>query len=391
MNNKKIKVLRIINRFNVGGPIYNVTYLTKYLPDEYETILVGGNPIPSEKDGEYILKASGVEAIKLSSLSRKVNLINDVRALLALVKLIKKERPDIVHTHASKAGFLGRIAARLMGVKVIIHTYHGHVFNGYFNNFKSKLIVIVERLLGKITTKIIAISDQQHVELTQHYKIAKPDKVAIIPLGFNLDPFLNNEGLRKVNRTIHGLHDDCIAVGIVGRLTAIKNHKLFIDGAVKALESNAKTFQFFIVGDGELMEELQRYLTSLPSNVQSTFTFTSWIEDMAGFYAAMDLVCLTSLNEGTPVTLIEAQASGVPVISTNVGGVRDIVLDKETGILLNEQAHEAFAENLLTLGLNEHLRLKMSQNARNFVKHRFSYHRLVEDMNQLYKLELAHD
>ena len=391
MKKKKIKVLRIINRFNVGGPIYNVTFLTKYLPDEYETILVGGSPTPSEKDGEYILKAYGVEAIKLNSLSRKVNLINDVRALLALVKLIKKERPDIVHTHASKAGFIGRITARLMGVKVIIHTYHGHVFSGYFNAFKSNLVVNTERLLGRITTKIIAISDQQHSELTRHYKIAKPDKVAVIPLGFNLDPFLNNGELRKGNRAMYGISEDCIAVGIVGRLTAIKNHKLFIDGAVKALESDAKTFRFFIVGDGELMEALNSYVATFPSSIQSAFTFTSWIEDMVGFYAAMDLVCLTSLNEGTPVTLIEAQASGVPVISTNVGGVRDIILDKETGILLNEQAHEAFAENLLTLGLNEHLRLKMSQNARNFVKHRFSYHRLVEDMNQLYKLELAHD
>ncbi|MFM7596356.1 MAG: glycosyltransferase family 4 protein [Flavobacteriales bacterium] len=386
-----VKVLRIINRFNLGGPIYNVTYLTKFLPESYETELIGGCATTSEHDATFILETYGVAFKKIDSMSRSIRLFGDIRTFLTIRKLIKTYKPTIVHTHASKAGALGRLAAKTMGVPVIIHTYHGHVFQGYFDPFVSRLIILFERFLGTLSTKIITISPEQQQEIVHKFNIVPLEKSCIIPLGFDLKRFEESHPKRNALRSDAKIGDKQCAVTIVGRLTPIKNHRLFIDAAALVLHEYPNEFKFFIVGDGELKTTLKAYIeTTHPTCVQN-IVFTSWIQDMTTLYPAMDLVCLTSINEGTPVSLIEAQASGIPVISTNVGGVKDIIKANETGIIMEGYSKEELASHLIQLHLNPSLRAKMSQNARNFVKETFTYQRLVEDMDRLYKNLLSNE
>lgn len=388
---RPIKVLRIINRFNVGGPVYNVTYLTKFLPKYYETKLIGGHAAPSEQDATYILDSQGVEYEKIKSMSRSIRFLSDLRTFFVLIKLIKSYNPTIVHTHASKAGALGRIAAKIMGVPVIVHTYHGHVFQGYFNPFITKLVILIERFLGRLSTQIIVISPEQQHEIVNKYTIVPVEKTTIIPLGFDLKRFEESHTKRDELRKEVGISRLQCAVAIVGRLAPIKNHRLFIDAAALVLREYPNEFIFYVVGDGELKAEIKSYTENTHPLVSKNLVFTSWIADMTTLYPAMDIVCLTSINEGTPVSLIEAQASGIPVISTNVGGVKDIVQANETGIIMDGNTPEELAKHLIHLHLNSSARMKMSQNARNFVKEQFTYHRLVDDMDRLYKTLLANE
>ncbi len=388
---RPIRVLRIINRFNVGGPVYNVTYLTKYLPESYETLLIGGCATQSEQDASYILNDHGIQAKVLPSMSRSVRFFNDLKTFFILIKLIRTFKPDIVHTHASKAGVLGRIAAKTMGVRVIVHTYHGHVFHGYFNPTITKSILFIERILGKISTKIITISTAQQQDIVTKYRIVPSEKAVVIPLGFDLSRFEKSAINRTTLRKQMNLTASKTAVAIVGRIAPIKNHRLFIDAAAATYKNYPEEFVFFVVGDGELRNELHEYISTTYPWLCSSVIFTSWIADMTLFYPAMDVVCLTSINEGTPVSLIEAQASGIPVISTNVGGVKDVINPNESGIILNEHSAEELSKRLIELHLNSELRRKMSQNARNFVKERYTYHRLVADVDGLYKTLLSNE
>jgi len=388
---RPIKVLRIINRFNVGGPVYNVTYLTKFLPKPYETMLIGGCATSTEQDATYILESQGVEFEKLGSMSRSIRFFSDLRTFFALIKLIKRYKPTIVHTHASKAGALGRIAAKMMGVPIIVHTYHGHVFQGYFNPIVTKLVILLERFLGRISTNIITISPEQQQDIVHKFNVVPLEKTSIIPLGFDLKRFEESQTKRNELRTVAGIPDEQCAVAIVGRLAPIKNHRLFIDAAALVLRQYPNEFIFYVVGDGELKTEIKYYIENTYPLFNKNIVFTSWIADMTTLYPAMDIVCLTSLNEGTPVSLIEAQASGIPVISTNVGGIKDIVQANETGIIMEGNSEEELAKHLIELHLNKSLRMKMSQNARNFVKEKFTYQRLVDDMDSLYKTLLSNE
>jgi len=391
VNTQQIKVLRIINRFNVGGPVYNVTYLSKYLPDNYETKLVGGCATESEYDACYILRHHGISAEILPSMSRKINLLGDIRTLFQLMRIIKSFKPDIVHTHASKAGVLGRIAARLMRVPVIVHTYHGHVFHGYFHPIINRMVVFIERLLGKFSTMIITISSAQHAEIIDKYRIVPSKKACIIPLGFDLSRFEASKVNRESIRLEYNLKPHQTAVAIVGRLAPIKNHHLFIDAAALTHKKYPEDFMFYIVGDGKLRESLEAYVAENYPGLVNSIVFKSWVTDMAECYPAMDIVCLTSFNEGTPVSLIEAQASSIPVISTNVGGVKDIIDVNQTGFILQGHSSEELSKYLIELHLNRDLRIKMSQNACNFVTEKFSYQRLVADVDQLYTSLLANE
>jgi glycosyltransferase involved in cell wall biosynthesis len=391
VNTQQIKVLRIINRFNVGGPVYNVTYLSKYLPDNYETKLVGGCATESEYDGCYILRHHGISAEILPSMSRKISLLGDIWTLFQLMRIIKTFKPDIVHTHASKAGVLGRIAARLMGVPVIVHTYHGHVFHGYFHPIINRMVVFIERLLGKFSTMIITISSAQHAEIIDKYRIVPSKKACIIPLGFDLSRFEASKVNRESIRLEYNLKPHQTAVAIVGRLAPIKNHHLFIDAAALTHKKYPEDFMFYIVGDGKLRESLEAYVAENHPGLVNSIVFKSWVTDMTECYPAMDIVCLTSFNEGTPVSLIEAQASCIPVISTNVGGVKDIIDVNQTGFILQGHSSEELSKYLIELHLNRDLRIKMSQNACNFVTEKFSYQRLVADVDQLYTSLLANE
>jgi len=381
-----IKVLRIINRFNLGGPTYNATYLSAYLPDEYETLLCGGAHEKHEGDSLFIPEACGLKPIIIQSLQRRVNFKNDRKALKEIRKLIQEFKPDIVHTHASKAGAIGRVAASKEKVSVIVHTFHGHVFHSYFGWFKTWLYKTAERRLAKKTDCIIAISDIQKNELVNIHKIADSTKFKVVPLGFDLNKFQENkEEKREDFRAKYNIQPNEIAIGIIGRLTSIKNHELFFD-ALKIIGTRTKkNIRVFVIGDGELMTELKHKAFLIEKQTAIQIEFTSWITDIAQALPGLDIVALTSLNEGTPVSLIEAQAASVPVITTNVGGVADVVVNNETGYIIDGFEPSKYAQKLEVLIEDEEIRKKMSQNGWIHVKDKFHYERLCNDVAILYK------
>jgi glycosyltransferase involved in cell wall biosynthesis len=387
------RVLRILNRFNLGGPTYNAAYLTKYLAPEFETLLVGGQNDASEKNSEYIVTNLGIKPLILPQMHREISPVLDYQALRQLKIIIREFKPDIVHTHASKAGALGRQAAISCKVPVIIHTFHGHVFDSYFSRWKASFYKNLERMLAKKSTGIIAISDIQKEDLTVKYKICSPDKVKVIPLGFDLNKFREDSDLKRNEfRQKYQIENDEIAIGIIGRLVPIKNHSLFLE-AFKILQSqSSKKVRAFIIGDGECMQHIQQkalelgieFVNGAEPYKKAPLTFTSWLTDMDKVNAGMDIIALTSLNEGTPVSLIEAQASGKPIVSTNVGGISNVVIPGKTALLSCSNKPEEFAQRLLELTDNDTLRQEFSDNGWDFVKNKFHYTRLVKDMAEYY-------
>jgi glycosyltransferase involved in cell wall biosynthesis len=380
------KVLRIINRFNLGGPTYNATFLTRFLSDDFETLLIGGLPEEGESDSFHIPKEYGVEPMLIKELKRIPNLNSDRQAYKKIKAIIEEFKPDIVHTHASKAGALGRRAAFACKVPIVVHTYHGHVFHSYFSNWKTKLIKLIEKKLAKKTTAIITISETQKKEICQIHKIAETNKTHVIPLGFDLIKFnTNREEKRNKTRQNLDLKEDEIAIAIIGRVTKIKNHHFFLDVIEKILSERPNLkIRVFIVGDGDLKQEITLRSQEINLKFGNKIILTSWIFDIASFNPGMDIICLTSDNEGTPVSLIEAQASGVPIVTTDVGGIRDIVSDGNTGYIVPKNDIETFSDKLLELITNTERRMEFSKKGWEFVKDKFHYTRLVNDIEKLY-------
>jgi len=387
------KVLRILNRFNVGGPTHNATYLTKFLSPEYETKLIAGKKLDSEAASEYILEKYNIDYFIIENMSRSLNPIKDLKAFFEIRKIIKDYKPDIVHTHASKSGALGRLAAISLKVPVILHTFHGHVFHSYFGRLKTYFYIIIERYLASKSSAIIAISNLQKNELSRDFNICPIEKISVIPLGFDLEKFQTNIiEERQLFRNEFSLSENDVAIGIIGRLTSIKNHDLFIKSIHMALSKIENSIKVFIIGDGEdktklikLSKELDLSISTLDiKNKSALIHFTSWRSDMSSVYAGLDIVALSSLNEGTPVTLIEAQAANKPVVSTDVGGVRDILQEGVTGLLSSSDDLKAFSENLIKLIENKDLRNSMGAVGYKNVCSKFSYKRLVSDVESLY-------
>lgn len=387
------RILRILNRFNLGGPTYNAAYLTKYLSRDYETLLVGGINGDSEKSSKYILNQLGIEARVISSMRREISPADDYRAYSEIKEIIRNFKPDIVHTHASKAGALGRLAAIHQEVPVIVHTFHGHVFESYFGPLKTSFYKKVERYFAKQSNRIIAISDNQKVDLTEKFRICPSEKVHVIPLGFDLSRFRENQEEKRILfRQRYKLTDDEIAIGIIGRLVPIKNHPMFLDALKIVQKKTNKKIRAFIVGDGESREIIKQkainlgidYVNGLGEYHPATITFTSWITEMDYVYAGLDMVVLTSLNEGTPVSLIEAQAAGKPVVTTKVGGIENVVIPDETALLAEKNNTVDFAAKLLQLIENDELRVSFGNKGWAQVGDKYHYSRLVKDMEILY-------
>ena len=388
-----IKVLRIINRFNLGGPTYNAAYLTKYLPSEYETLLVGGVAEKHEADSLHIVRSLNIEPIILPEMSRSIHPLNDWKAYFKLRKIIKQFRPDIVHTHASKAGLLGRLAAIHENVPVIVHTFHGHIFHSYFHPLVTKTFLNIERYLAKRTSTIVAISELQKRELSQVFKVADENKFEVIPLGLDLRKFAEEKKEKRIKfRRQHNLPENYIVIGIVGRLVPIKNHYLLIDAIQQIKSKINRSFELMIVGDGSERENLIKYVQEKnlsyrtnPLGSPADVYFTSWIKEMDGAYAAMDIVALSSKNEGTPVSLLEAQAAGKFVVSTNLGGVKDIV-HPSAGIIVEDFNVESFANALLkAIESFEKANYQIENIVSPKIIEQYSYTRLIENMDNLYK------
>jgi glycosyltransferase involved in cell wall biosynthesis len=235
------KVLRIINRLNLGGPTFNAAYLSKYMGPEFETLLVSGMKDDSEESSEFIVKQLDLHPVYMPEMYRELNPFRDYKSYYKLRKIIEEFKPDIVHTHAAKAGAVGRLAAAHSNVPVIIHTFHGHIFHSYFNPAKTRLFLEIERYLARRTTSIITLSEAQKHELSDIFKIAPASKFAIIPLGFDLAKFENNQQTkRKEFRQAYNISDDEIAIGIVGRLVPVKNHALFLKALKIVVESTKR-------------------------------------------------------------------------------------------------------------------------------------------------------
>ena len=387
------KILRIINRFNLGGPTYNAAYLTKYLEKDYETILIGGQHEESEKSSLHILDDLGLKPIIIPEMQRSLNPYKDQIALRKIIKIIKEFKPDIVHTHAAKAGALGRRAAYKMGVKQIYHTFHGHVFHSYFGNLKTKVFKEIEKNLAKKSTKIIAISEIQKKELSEIHRICPAEKIEVIPLGFDLTRFnMNKDSKRKKFRKKWNLKENEIAIGIIGRLVPIKNHSFFIDSIKEIIKKSNFPIRAFIVGDGEEKHNLINYVRNINLDYSldtspATFHFTSWIKEIDEVNSGMDIICLTSLNEGTPVSLIEAQANGKPIVSTKTGGIKNIVLENKTALLSENNDLQSFSQNLLSLVNNSEKRQLFSKYGLE-KSEEFHYSKLINNIKNLYEKSL---
>ena len=387
------KILRIINRFNLGGPTYNAAYLTKYLEPDYETLLIGGQHDESEKSSMHILDNLGLKPIIIPEMQRSLNPYKDQIAFKKIQNIIKEFKPDIVHTHAAKAGALGRRAAYKMGVKQIYHTFHGHVFHSYFGSFKTRIFKEIEKNLAKKSTKIIAISEIQKRELSKIHKICPEKKIEVIPLGFDLERFnTDKDSKRKEFRKKWNLKENEIAIGIIGRLVPIKNHVFFIDAIQEVLKKSEFPVRAFIVGDGEEKQNIVNYIKNknLDFSLDYTparFQLTSWIKEIDKVNSGMDIICLTSLNEGTPVSLIEAQASGKPIVSTKTGGIENVVLENKTALLSEKNDLHNFSKNLLSLVNDSNKRKLLSKFGLEKSKE-FHYDQLVNNIKNLYENKL---
>lgn len=397
---KKLKILRIVSRLNIGGPSIHCSILTKGLRNEqFESKLVSGKTSPHEGDMSYLIDTDKNFLINVPELQREISFFKDIKAFAKILQIIFRENPDIVHTHMAKAGAISRAAVfihNLVSSKKIktVHTFHGNVLDGYFNPQTSKFFIGIEKALAKVTDAIIAISQTQKWELTEKYNLASDDKIHIINLGFDLTRFSNANGNGKLRSSI-GVKDDTLLIGIIGRLVPIKNHVLFMDSAKLIIEKcHDKNIRYVIIGDGELRDSLESYAKKI--GIQKNVAFYGWEKEIPKAYADIDMLMLTSNNEGTPVSIIESMASCVPVVTTGVGGVKDLLGHIETrssgnsdfsvcerGILCPKGNAEALANGIKYLIENDNRDLV--KRARDFVFEKYTDKRLIERIGNLYE------
>jgi glycosyltransferase involved in cell wall biosynthesis len=380
--NKPVKIINLLSRMNIGGPSVHTVLLTKYLENEdFTSMLISGTLSEGEGDMSYLVDQYQIEHRSIDTLQREISLFDDFKAVIELYRIFRKEKPQIVHTNLAKAGMVARLAAWLARVPVILHTYHGHVFSGYFSPAKTKLYILIERMIAFLSTKIIVISKMIKNDICSVYKITNEKKVSIIPLGFELEKMETLDVYRGTFRKRFSIPENAPVIGIVGRITGIKNHSLFVEIASLLLKKN-KNIHFIIVGDGELKEEIEKLADDL--GISKHVHFTGWITETAIMYADLDAMLLTSKNEGTPVTVIEAMYYKIPVISSNVGGLSDLINHGTTGYLINSLVAKDYIQDILKLVESDGERELIGLAAHNFVMDQFNIERLVSDMKNLY-------
>jgi glycosyltransferase involved in cell wall biosynthesis len=380
--------MRVIARLNMGGPAHHVSLLSGMLDrSRYETLLLHGEVGTGEASLEAVAHRLDARLEAVPGLRPELRPADDLRALMALVRHVRRFRPDIVHTHTAKAGMLGRLAAVLAGRPrpVIVHTYHGHVLEGYFGPLRNAFYRGLERALARASDRLIGVS-QATVDDLVRLRIANRSKFRVIPIGLNLDPFLTSDredGAAFRREAEAG--DDEVLLTFVGRLVPIKRVDVLLRAVAHARKQGAR-LRVVIVGDGELRPELEQQAAEL--GIADHLYFAGYREDMLPVVAASDIAVLSSDNEGTPVSLIEAAAAATPAVATRVGGVADVVTP-DTGILAPAGDSDALGDAIARLAADPELRTEMGERARNHVRARFSVERLVEDIDQLYS-ELLH-
>lgn len=376
---RPIRIVRIIDRLNVGGPTHHVTLLTRRLEERgYRTTLVKGCVARGEVEMTDVIAETGVQPVSVPTLGREMSWQDDPISLIALYRLIRRVRPDVVHTHKSKAGVLGRIAAWLTGVPVVVHTFHGHVFHGYFGPIKSAVVVLVERLLGAWTDAVVTVSPAQRREILS-YRIAPPERMQSIPLGLRLDRFRRCDRLSGQFRAEAGVSPDAPLVGLVARLAPIKGVEVFLRAAALVLK-RLPAARFVVVGDGEIKPDLEAEAKRL--GIEEAVRFTGYRQDTDRVYASLDLFVLSSFNEGLPVTIIEALAAGRYVVAARVGGVPDLITSDRLGLMVAPGDVEALSEAMVR-ALSE--RRRPSEEVRDATCLRYGIDRLTEDLDELYR------
>ena len=385
------RVARIITRLNIGGPSIQAIDLSRELSERgFETCLIHGRVSPGEGDMTTMLPLGNTATVYVNDLIRPVSLLRDLRAWWQIYRALGRWRPEIVHTHMAKAGALGRLAAlaynRTSGARRparLLHTYHGHVFEGYFGARSTRVFLTVERWLGRRTDVVIAISPQVRHDLLHTYGIARDDQLRLVPLGFNLDRFAAlSSADRERARADLRIPEGAAVITTVGRLTGIKQHSLFLEMAARVAAWSDNVL-FLIVGDGELRRDLEAQAEHL--NIASRVRFLGWRSDLETIYAATDVFVLTSRNEGTPVALIEAMASGVATVSTDVGGVRDVMTGPALGALVPFDDSKGLADAVIRFAQAANLRAQTGHAARLAVLERFHLRRLIGDITSLYR------
>jgi glycosyltransferase involved in cell wall biosynthesis len=386
----RIKILRVIARLNMGGPALHVSYLTAGLRERgYDTTLVAGTLARGEDSMSFVADARDVEVVRIDELGREISPLRDLVATLRLARLIRRERPDILHTHTAKAGTVGRVAALLAGRRappIVVHTFHGHVLRGYFGPLRSRLFRLLERWLAARTTALIAVSPQVRDDLVA-LGVAPPERFVVIRLGIELDERVAAErDGRAESRRYLGIASDRFAVGWIGRMTAVKRTDDVLV-AFRRLRDHGVDAVLCMVGDGPDRPELERRAHEL--GVIRDTLFLGYQEDVAPFYAAFDALVLPSSNEGTPVSAIEALAAGRPVVATRVGGVPDVVQEGQDGFLVDPGATDDLADRLARLARDPALRERMGGAGRERVLPRYAVARLIDDVDRLYRSLLA--
>jgi glycosyltransferase involved in cell wall biosynthesis len=416
-----MKILRIIARLNVGGPARHVVWLTAGLRDAgCETLLVTGVVPPGEDDMGYFAQAHHVEPFVIPEMSREIS-PKDAVTVWKLYRLLLKERPRLVHTHTAKAGTVGRVAGFIyrwstLGTLIgrprrcsFVHTYHGHIFHSYYGKLKTRLFLFIEKALARLATdRIVVISRQQLKEIHETFGVGGSDQFRVIPLGLDTAPFADWPKRRAPLRDELSVTEKDVLVGIVGRLTEIKNHKLFLKAAARYKEKRGVQIKsggrvrFIIIGDGQLRQDLE--VESRALGLESDVVFLGTRTDPENFYPALDVVALSSLNEGTPLTLIEAMANARPFVATAVGGVVDLLGARactggfdwdqdeaddfqlhEHGIAVRPNDAESFSGALEYIIEDEDKRRKMGALGQRFVEENYSVARLVADVRNLYE------
>jgi glycosyltransferase involved in cell wall biosynthesis len=363
-------VVRIIDRLNVGGPALHAVLTARGLP-RYRTILVIGSVEPNEADMGYLLENSNVEHVVIPSLGRELRPGQDRKTLMEIYDLLKRIQPDVVHTHKAKAGALGRAAAVAAGVPVRVHTYHGHVFHGYFGPLKTRIFLAVERTLARVTQKLIALSHGLADELARKYSIAPREKFEVVPLGLDLQPFFASQQYSGTLRKMIQASPEDELIAIVGRMVPVKDHRTFVAAARRLNRKNAR---FVFIGGGELEDEVRAQTHGLRCD------FLGWQRDLHRLYPDLSALVLSSVNEGTPVALIEAMTAGIPVAATRVGGVADVLRDRgEMAPPSDPEALAAAIERALSPASRER-----AQRIRAQVLSEFGAERLCHDLADLY-------
>lgn len=347
---ESLKIMRLITRLNIGGPAQHVIHLNKALKRMgYRTLLVAGRVEAHEGDLSHLCRERGVELVEISQMARPIRPLGDLIAFLRIAALLRREKPAILHTHTSKAGFLGRIAALFFPRIAVFHTFHGHVFSGYFGPLQTRLFILMERFLARFTRAIIAVGAAVKEDLIR-FRIAPREKIHVVPPGLDLAPYLESGGSRTQFRNAYRFQESDYLIGLVGRMVPIKGHAVLLEAAKDILKKLPHA-RFVFIGDGASKGSLLRQAEEL--GISHCTHFVGFQKRMSQVYAGLDLVVIPSLNEGFPSVSIEALACGLPVVATRVGSIEEIVEGDFAGILVPPGNPRALADAVVRAAESE--------------------------------------